>query len=74
MASISKRVNKDGSVVFRMIIRRKGCPSFCLTFSHQKEAEEWAKRNEPYYIKEPDSYKTWIEKNRLFFKRKREFK
>jgi hypothetical protein len=49
MATIYVRRNKDGSESWRVLFRRKGIPPFCTVFSTKKEAEEWAKENEPMY-------------------------
>lgn len=74
MATIYKRINKDGSVSYRMMIRRKECPLFTLTFSTLKEAEEWVALNEAPYIRNPDLYLKWAADNRLNLNREREFK
>jgi len=42
MASIYQRTNKDGSKVWRAIIRLKGHPTVCEHFIRKQEAEDWA--------------------------------
>lgn len=42
MASIYKRKNRNGSSVWRAVIRIKGYPTVCETFSRKQEAEDWA--------------------------------
>jgi hypothetical protein len=74
MATISKKINKDGSEVYRMIVRRKGLPLFTMTFSTRKEAVDWVDMNEELYIKNPEPFNIWLRKNRLRLEREREFK
>ncbi len=42
MASIQKRVNKNGTFHWRVLIRLKGYPTVCNHFDRKKEAEDWA--------------------------------
>lgn len=56
MASIYPRKNKDGSVRYRMVIRKKGVPTLCLTFPTLEEANEWVKFHEHVYIRNPNEY------------------
>lgn len=74
MATIYQRINRDGSSTIRLLIRRKGIPLLCLSFSSYEEAEIWAKTHELEYIKNPKAYQSWIQKERLNLKRNREFK
>lgn len=46
MASIYQRTNKDGSKVWRAVIRLKGFPSISEHFARKHEAEDWAKDTE----------------------------
>jgi integrase len=46
MASIYQRTNKDGSKVWRAVIRIKGYPSVCEHFDRKQEADDWAKETE----------------------------
>lgn len=73
MATIYKRLNKDGSSTVRVQIRRKDLPIFNISFSCIKEAEKWVELNEYEYIKNPDTYLKWMEKERINLRRKREF-
>lgn len=43
MASIFKRRNKDGTSVWRAVIRIKGYPTVCNHFERKQEADDWAK-------------------------------
>lgn len=45
-ASIYQRKNKDGSKVWRAVIRIKGHPSVSEHFSRKQEAEDWAQETE----------------------------
>lgn len=73
MASISVRINKEGSITYRVQIRRKGLPKLSLTFSSYQNAKSWVIKHEQKYIKNPDHYQAWIEKERLNMQRDREF-
>lgn len=46
MASIYQRTNKDGSKVWRAVIRKKGHPIVCKCFDRKQEAEDWANETE----------------------------
>ena len=46
MASIYQRTNKDGSKVWRAVIRIKNYPPVSNHFDRKKEAEDWAKDTE----------------------------
>ena len=50
MATIYTRTCKDGTVAYRVQIRRKGLPKVSATFSCRTSAEEFIKRNERKYI------------------------
>lgn len=71
MATIFQRKNKDGSVTWRIQIRRKGYPILCRSFSTQEEAEDFIKCEE-FYCTNPENFKI-TEKDRLISARKREF-
>ncbi len=73
MASIFERLNKNGTTTTRVQIRRKGLPKLILSFSSYDEAKKWVKEHERQYIKNPDHYQSWIEKERLNMQREREF-
>ncbi len=42
MASIYKRKNKNGTMVWRAVVRIKGHPTICNHFDRKQEAEDWA--------------------------------
>lgn len=46
MASIYQRKNKDGSKVWRAVVRIKGYPTVCDHFDRKQEALDWAKETE----------------------------
>lgn len=46
MASIYQRINKDGSKVWRAVIRIKGHPSVCYHDERKQVVEDWAKDTE----------------------------
>ena len=46
MASIFKRKNKNGTTVWRAVIRIKGYPSVCNHFERKQEADDWAQEIE----------------------------
>lgn len=72
MASIRKSFSTSSSSDFwKVVIRRKGLPTFCLNFNTKEEAEKWAKENEFEYIKNPKKY---LLIDRLELRRERERK
>ena len=74
MATIFNRLNKNGTITTRVMIRRKGLPIFCLAFDDENEAKDWIEENEQKYIKDHEPYIKWIEENRLELQREREFR
>lgn len=72
MATIYGRPNKNGSITYRIQIRRKYIPCFNLSFSSLEEAEKWVNLNEKKYIENYDEYIKWIERERLNLSRDRE--
>jgi hypothetical protein len=74
LATIFNRINKDGSVSYRVMIRRKGLPLLTLSFFSYAEAVNWVIENEEKYIDNPNRYQKWIKKERLNLERDREFK
>lgn len=56
MASIFPRKNKDGSITWRFMIRRKGLKNFITCFSTYNEAKEFEKTYEKKYCLDPDSF------------------
>ncbi len=59
MASIDKRILKDGTPYYRINIRVKGCPSFSLTFQEREAACDWIETHEYEFIKNPKKYLDW---------------
>lgn len=46
MATIEKRVGKDGDISYRAKVRIKGFPPESASFARQSDAKEWAKKTE----------------------------
>ena len=42
MASIQRRVSKQGNVSYRAQVRRKGHPPLTVTFDRKTDAQQWA--------------------------------
>lgn len=67
MASIQKRVNKNGTFHWRVLIRLKGYPTVCNHFDRKKEAEDWAQAVErqikagKYKFDRADHQRTFLE-------------
>lgn len=47
MASIYQRTNKNGTKVWRAVIRIKNYPTVSDHFERKREAEDWTKETEP---------------------------
>lgn len=73
MASIFERQNKNGSVSYRVMFRRKGLSTFCTCFNTHAEAVEFAKEFEPAYTFDHDNFIKNMKTDQLYEKRKREF-
>ena len=56
MASIFERRNKDGSITWRVQIRRKGIKSFITSFPSFEEAKSFVDENEEKYCLHPESF------------------
>lgn len=63
MASITERIYKSGKTAYRVRIRLKGLPGFCLTFDDWDEACQWVEQNEDLFIKDPLKYLKWKQVN-----------
>lgn len=50
MASVFTRKNADGSITYRVMIRRKGIPPIITSFCSKEEADEFVKNNEAPYV------------------------
>lgn len=73
MATIYERKNKDGSISYRVQIRRKDIPFFSITFTTLKEAKNWIKTCEHLYIENHKYFIATKEKYKLIEKREKEF-
>lgn len=56
MASIQKRINKNGTHTWRVFIRRKGLPTFCTSFVTEEDAIEFVRCNEHKYCLDPENF------------------
>ena len=56
MASIFQRKNKDGSITWRLMIRRKGIKPFITAFSTKKDARLFAYRFEKEYCLNSENF------------------
>jgi len=70
MATIFPRKNKDNSITYRLMIRRKGLKPFITGFSSKKEALDFAKKYEEKYCLDSENF-TY---DHLRSKREREFR
>lgn len=59
MASIQERKFNSGAVTYRVRLRRRGWPSFSLTFDSLAEAAAWVKENEERYFDNTTEYAKW---------------
>jgi hypothetical protein len=69
MASIFPRHNKDGSVTWRVMIRRKGLKTFITGFADESDAWKFVNECEEKYCLDPENF-TY---DHLKSKREREF-
>jgi hypothetical protein len=56
MASIFKRPLKNGTVMWRLMFRRKGIKPFITSFSTEEEAQKFATLYEEKYVLDPDNF------------------
>lgn len=70
MATIYDRHNKDGTISWRVMFRRKGMKSFITAFTTKEEAIHFVNECEEKYCLDPENF-TY---DHLLEKRKREFK
>ena len=50
MATVYKRNDCSGINSWRVMIRRKGCKTKCLSFDTEEDARDWVKKNEPTFL------------------------
>lgn len=62
MGSIEERKHISGNTSYRLRLRKRGVPTFCITFDNLEEAAHWMVKNEKEYYKDPDKYLKWREK------------
>jgi hypothetical protein len=70
MATIYSRLNKDGTLRWRVQIRRKGMKSFSCHFFCENEARKFVKENEKKYIFGNLNFEKLIHIREQEFKRK----
>lgn len=56
MASIFARKNKDGSITWRVMIRRKGLKHFITSFPTEDQAKDFIKKSEEKYCLNPEEF------------------
>ena len=56
MATLFKRINKTGSITWRVMFRRKGIKPFFASFNSQEEAKNFIDQNEEIYCLNPDDF------------------
>lgn len=73
MATIFPRQNKDGSVSWRVMIRRKGLKNFISSFESEERAKQFIEECEEGYCLDPEnfSYDYLLEKRKKEFARKK---
>lgn len=72
MASICVRNYVNGKESVRVVLRKKGYPTFSISFDDWKSACDWVKINEIKYYQNPLWYFEW--RIDLFYKMKKEKK
>lgn len=72
MACIYKRKDLGSKISWRVVFRRKGYPTFCLSFKTEKRARKWAAIHEPLFLQKPTSYYEFADKISLFNRRQQE--
>ena len=65
MATIQKRISKDGKLSYRAMVRLRGYPAQYATFARKTDAKDWAKQTESA-IKEGRHFKTREAKRHTF--------
>lgn len=65
MATIQKRISKDGKPSYRVMVRLRGYPAQYATFTRKTDAKDWAKNTESA-IKEGRHFKTREAKRHTF--------
>lgn len=61
MGSIETRTYPSGNITWKVSLRKRGIPTFCITFDNLEEAAHWMEINEKEYYKDPDKYFKWRE-------------
>lgn len=56
MATIFPRKNKNGTVTWRVMFRRKGIKPFITSFSSKKKAQDFVKNYEKDYCLNPENF------------------
>jgi hypothetical protein len=59
MATITERKFPSGNITYRVRLRKRGLPSFSLTFDCLIEASDWVQNNEKLFYENPDKYFEW---------------
>lgn len=56
MGCIQERKHPSGRSTWKVSLRKKGMPSFYLTFDDPDEANEWLEKNEKKYYEDPETF------------------
>jgi len=70
MATITERKHPSGNVTYRVRLRKRGIPTFSLTFDSLEEASDWVQHNEKLFYEDPDYFFLWREA--IYFKMQRD--
>jgi len=71
MATIFERKYNSGTIIVRVMLRKKGSPPFCLSFQDWDAACDWLENNEEKFYKDPAKYFLWREKENEKMRRNR---
>ena len=73
MAGFPIRHNKNGTIAYRVVFRRKGRPTFATCFLCPDEAKAFAETNEKIYCLDPYAFVKEMKKLKLKRQWMREF-
>lgn len=71
MSSVFERKHPSGRVSIRVLLRRKGYPSFSLSFDNWDSACDWVEENEEKYFQNPERYHKWRNQHDNISRRKK---
>lgn len=56
MATIFPRMKKDGTLTYRVLLRRRGLKTFCTSFDVLQEAQEFVDKYEGVFCLDPQNF------------------